>query len=113
MDYVRLGRTGMQVSGSCLGCMSYGQAKTPALMEWPWAQREAVGHPYHTRALEDGISFFDTVNVYSNGESEVVLGRAIRDFTPRDEVVIATKVWGPVRRGPNGRGLSRTHVLSE
>ena len=74
---------------------------------------EADGRPYIKRALEAGINFFDTANVYSNGESEEVLGRAIRDFTTRDEVVIATKVWGPVRRGPNGRGLSRQHILSE
>ena len=113
MNYVRLGRTGMQVSRICLGCMSYGQAKTPGLLEWPWALSEADGRPYIKRAIEDGINFFDTANVYSNGESEEVLGRAIRDFTTRDEVVIATKVWGPVRRGPNGRGLSRKHILSE
>ena len=103
----------MQVSRICLGCMSYGQAKSPGLMEWPWALGEADGRPYIKRALEAGINFFDTANVYSNGESEEVLGRAIRDFTTRDEVVIATKVWGPVRRGPNGRGLSRKHILSE
>jgi aryl-alcohol dehydrogenase-like predicted oxidoreductase len=93
--------------------MSYGQAKTPGILEWPWALSEAEGRPYLRRALEAGINFFDTANVYSNGESEEVLGRAIRDFTTRDEVVIATKVWGPVRKGPNGRGLSRKHILSE
>src|SRR6185295_2704256 len=113
MDYVRLGHTGMQVSRICLGCMSYGQAKTPGILEWPWALSEADGRPYIKRAIEGGINFFDTANVYSSGESEEVLGRAIRDFTTRDEVVIATKVWAPVRRGPNGRGLSRKHILSE
>ena len=113
MDYVRLGRTGMQVSRICLGCMSYGQAKTPGLLEWPWALSEEEGRPYIKRALEAGINFFDTANVYSNGESEEVLGRALRDFANRDEIVLATKVWGPVRRGPNGRGLSRKHILSE
>ena len=113
MDYVRLGRTGMQVSRICLGCMSYGQAKTPGILEWPWALSEAEGRPYIKRAIEAGINFFDTANVYSNGESEEVLGRAIRDFANRDEIVIATKVWGPVRRGPNGRGLSRKPILSE
>src|SRR5688572_15165476 len=113
MDYVKLGRTGMQVSRICLGCMSYGQAKTPGLLEWPWALSEADGRPYIKRALEAGINFFDTANVYSNGESEEVLGRAIRDFVPRDEVVLATKVWGPVRQGPNGRGLSRKAILAE
>ena len=113
MDYVRLGRTGMQVSRICLGCMSYGQAKTPGLLEWPWALSEEDGRPYIKRAVEAGINFFDTANVYSNGESEEVLGRALRDFANRDEIVLATKVWGPVRRGPNGRGLSRKHILSE
>jgi aryl-alcohol dehydrogenase-like predicted oxidoreductase len=113
MDYVRLGRTGMQVSRICLGCMSYGQAKMPGILEWPWALSEAEGRLHIRRALEAGVNFFDTANVYSNGESEEVLGRAIRDFTTRDEVVIATKVWGPVRKGPNGRGLSRKHILSE
>jgi 1-deoxyxylulose-5-phosphate synthase len=113
MDYVTLGRTGLQVSRICLGCMSYGQAKTPGILEWPWALSEEEGRPYIKRALEAGINFFDTANVYSNGESEEVLGRAIRDFTRRDEVVLATKVWGPVRKGPNGRGLSRKAILSE
>src|SRR6188472_3655528 len=113
MDYVRLGRTGMQVSRICLGCMSYGQAKTPGLLEWPWALSEEEGRPYIKRAVEAGINFFDTANVYSNGESEEVLGRALRDFANRDEIVLATKVWGPVRQGPNGRGLSRKHILSE
>jgi aryl-alcohol dehydrogenase-like predicted oxidoreductase len=93
--------------------MSYGQAKTPGLLEWPWALSEEEGRPYIKRALEAGINFFDTANVYSNGESEEVLGRALRDFANRDEIVLATKVWGPVRRGPNGRGLSRKHILSE
>jgi aryl-alcohol dehydrogenase-like predicted oxidoreductase len=113
MNYVRLGRTGMQVSRICLGCMSYGQAKTPGILEWPWALSEAEGRPYIKRAIESGINFFDTANVYTSGESEEVLGRAIRDFANRDEVVIATKVWGPVGRGPNSRGLSRKHILSE
>jgi aryl-alcohol dehydrogenase-like predicted oxidoreductase len=113
MDYVTLGRTGLQVSRVCLGCMSYGQAKTPGLLEWPWALSEEDGRPYIKRALEAGINFFDTANVYSNGVSEEVLGRAIRDFTQRDEVVVATKVWGPVRKGPNGRGLSRKAILAE
>jgi 1-deoxyxylulose-5-phosphate synthase len=113
MDYVTLGRTGLQVSRVCLGCMSYGQAKTPGILQWPWALSEEEGRPYLKRALEAGINFFDTANVYSGGESEEVLGRAIRDFSQRDEVVIATKVWGPVRQGPNGRGLSRKAILSE
>ena len=113
MDYVTLGRTGLQVSRICLGCMSYGQAVTPGILQWHWTLSEDDSRPYIQRALELGINFFDTANVYSNGESERVLGRAIRDFTRRDEVVIATKVWGPVWKGPNGRGLSRKAILSE
>jgi len=113
MDYVKLGNTGLQVSRVCLGCMSYGQAKTPGVLQWHWTLSEADSRPHIKRALEAGINFFDTANVYSNGESEEVLGRAIRDFTTRDEVVLATKVWGPVRQGPNGRGLSRKAILSE
>jgi 1-deoxyxylulose-5-phosphate synthase len=113
MDYVKLGHTGLQVSRICLGCMSYGQAKTPGVLQWHWTLSEEASRPHIKRALEAGINFFDTANVYSNGESEEVLGRAIRDFTTRDEVVLATKVWGPVRPGPNGRGLSRTAILSE
>jgi 1-deoxyxylulose-5-phosphate synthase len=102
VEYAHLGRTGLQVSRLCLGTMNFGpQASEPssfAMMD---------------QALELGINFFDTANVYSNGESEEVLGRAIRDFTTRDEVVLATKVWGPVRQGPNGRGLSRKAILAE
>ena len=113
MDYVKLGHTGLQVSRICLGCMSYGQAKTPGVLQWQWTLSEADSRPHIKRALEAGINFFDTANVYSNGESEEVLGRAIRDFTTRDEVVLATKVWGPVRQGPNGRGLSRKAILAE
>ena len=113
MDYVPLGRTGLQVSRICLGCMSYGQAKTPGVMQWAWTLSEQDSRPHITRAIEAGINFFDTANIYSNGESEEVLGRAIRDFARRDEVVIATKVWGPVRLGPNGRGLSRKSIMTE
>jgi 1-deoxyxylulose-5-phosphate synthase len=113
MDYVSMGRTGLQVSRVCLGCMSYGQAKTPGMLQWHWTLSEEDSRPHIKRALEAGINFFDTANVYSNGESEEVLGRAIRDFVPRDEVVLATKVWGPVRPGPNGRGLSRKAIHSE
>jgi len=93
--------------------MSYGQAKTPGILQWAWTLSEDDSRPYFKRALEAGINFFDTANVYSNGESELVLGRAVRDFTTREEVVLATKVWGPVRQGPNGRGLSRRSILSE
>ena len=113
MDYVTLGRTGMQVSRVCLGCMSYGQAKTPGVLQWHWTLDEEATRPFIKRAVEAGINFFDTANVYSNGESEEVVGRALREFARRDEVVLATKVWGPVWNGPNGRGLSRKAILSE
>jgi aryl-alcohol dehydrogenase-like predicted oxidoreductase len=93
--------------------MSYGQPETPGVLHWEWTLSEQDSRPFIRRALELGVNFFDTANVYSNGESEAILGRAIRDFAQRDEVVIATKVWGPVRKGPNGRGLSRKAVLSE
>ncbi len=112
MDYVRLGNTGLQVSRICLGCMSYGKATTGMLV-WHWTLSEEDSRPYIKSALEAGINFFDTANIYSSGQSEEVLGRAIRDFAKRDELVIATKVWGPVREGPNGRGLSRKSILSE
>jgi len=112
MDYVRLGNTGLQVSRICLGCMSYGQATT-GVIRWQWTLSEEDSRPHIKAALEAGINFFDTANVYSSGQSEEVLGRAIRDFAKRDELVIATKVWGPMREGPNGRGLSRKAILSE
>jgi aryl-alcohol dehydrogenase-like predicted oxidoreductase len=113
MEYTTLGRTGLQVSRVCLGCLSYGQAKTPGVLQWHWTLSEEDSRPHIQRALELGVNFFDTANVYSNGVSEAVLGRAIRDLTRRDEVVLATKVWGPMRPGPNGRGLSRKAILSE
>jgi 1-deoxyxylulose-5-phosphate synthase len=111
MDYVRLGRTGLQVSRVCLGCMSYGQATTG--YSHPWTLSEQDGRTFIRRALDLGINFFDTANNYSDGESEAVLGRAIRDFARRDDIVLATKVCAPVRPGPNGRGLSRKAILSE
>jgi aryl-alcohol dehydrogenase-like predicted oxidoreductase len=113
MNYIKLGNTGLQVSRLCLGCMSYGQAKTPGMLTWPWTLSEEDSRPFIKRAVDLGVNFFDTANVYSNGESEGVLGRAIRDFALRDEVVLATKVNGPMRPGPNGRGLSRKAILSE
>jgi aryl-alcohol dehydrogenase-like predicted oxidoreductase len=93
--------------------MSYGQPETPGVLRWEWTLSEQDSRPFIKRALELGINFFDTANVYSNGDSEAILGRAIHEFTRRDEVVIATKVWGPMREGPNGRGLSRKAILSE
>jgi aryl-alcohol dehydrogenase-like predicted oxidoreductase len=109
MHYTRLGRSGLKVSRLCLGCMTYG-APTE---RWPWALDEEASRPYIRRALELGLNFFDTANVYSAGASEEVLGRALRDFAKRDDVVIATKVYSPMGAGPNHMGLSRKHVMSE
>src|SRR5512136_233195 len=108
MEYVRFGSTGLKVSRICLGCMSYGQPSKG----WEWTLAEAHSRPFIQRALELGINFFDTANVYANGMSETVLGRALRDFAPRDEVVIATKVRFKMGPGPNDQGLSRKHILS-
>ena len=112
MEYVRLGNTGMHVSRLCLGCMSYGKSAS-AMLQWPWTLTEEDSRPFIKTALERGITFFDTANVYSGGASETVLGRAIRDFGRRDEVVIATKVNGPMRPDANGKGLSRKSILTE
>ena len=106
MEYVRLGSTGLKVSRLCLGMMSYGSSK------WrEWVLDEEASRPFVRRALEAGINFFDTADMYSDGASEEVLGRAIRDFARREEVVIATKVFNPMGPGANDRGLSRKHVL--
>jgi aryl-alcohol dehydrogenase-like predicted oxidoreductase len=110
MDTTRLGRTGLQISRLCLGCMSYG---VPERGAHPWSLPEDQSRPFIRRALELGLNFFDTANVYSDGTSEEILGRALRDFARRDEVVIATKVHGRMRPGPNGAGLSRKAILSE
>ena len=110
MDYVRLGNTGLKVSRICLGCMTYG---SPEKGNHAWALTEAEGRPFLSRAIELGINFFDTANVYSAGASEEVLGRAIKDFAKRDEVVIATKIHGEMRPEPNGRGLSRKAIMNE
>ncbi len=107
MQYVNLGRTGVKVSRLCLGCMSYG---TPA--ERDWMLNEEASRPFIQRALEAGINFFDTADMYSSGLSEEILGRAIRDFVPRDEVVIATKVFFPMGDKPNQSGLSRKHIMA-
>jgi 1-deoxyxylulose-5-phosphate synthase len=110
MDYLNLGKTGLKVSRVCLGCMSYG---IPERGAHPWTLDEARSRPFLARALELGINFFDTSNSYSDGTSEEILGRAVRDLTRRDEVAIATKVFYPLRKGPNGRGLSRKAILTE
>lgn len=108
MEFIRLGSTGMKVSRICLGCMSFGQPNE----QRPWALREEQSRPLIRRALELGINFFDTADVYSNGMSEEVVGRALRDFAARDEIVIASKVYGEMGPGPNDGGLSRKHILS-
>ena len=110
MEYVKLGRTGLEVSRICLGCMSYG---TPDRGNHAWSIGEEEARPFIKRALEAGINFFDTANRYSAGSSEEILGRAIKDFARRDEVVIATKVYGRMRPGPNGAGLSRKAIMIE
>ncbi|MFC4810428.1 aldo/keto reductase [Paenibacillus sp. GCM10023250] len=110
MEYTRLGRTGLEVSKICLGCMSYGMPDRGA---HTWTLDEEKSRPFIRKALELGINFFDTANVYSDGTSEEVVGRALKDFARREEVVIATKVHGRMRPGPNGAGLSRKAILSE
>jgi aryl-alcohol dehydrogenase (NADP+) len=107
MDYVRLGSTGLKVSRICLGTMTYGSKK------WrEWVLEEDESRPFIRRALELGINFFDTADMYSVGVSEEILGRALRDFGPgRDRVVVATKVFNPMGDDPNQRGLSRKHIM--
>lgn len=110
MDYVKLGNTGMDVSRLCLGCMSFG---VPERGNHRWVLNEEESRPFIKRALEFGINFFDTANVYSDGTSEEIVGRALKDYAKRDEVVIATKVHGRMHMGPNGAGLSRKAIMSE
>ncbi len=110
MDTVRFGSTGLQVSRLCLGCMTYG---APERGHHPWSLDEAASRPLIRQAIEAGINFLDTANVYSDGHSEEIVGRAIRDFARRDEIVLATKVHGRMRPGPNGAGLSRKAILAE
>jgi aryl-alcohol dehydrogenase (NADP+) len=106
MEYVRFGRTGLKVSRICLGTMTYGASA------WrPWVLDEPESIPFIARAIECGINFFDTADMYSLGMSEQVLGRALKGLVPRDQVVIATKVFYPVGNGPNDRGLSRKHIM--
>lgn len=106
MKFANLGRSGLKVSRICLGMMTYGSP------QWrPWVLTEEQGRPFVRQAVEMGINFFDTADQYSNGLSEEILGRALRDFARREEVVIATKVWFPMGPGPNQRGLSRVHIL--
>lgn len=108
MDYVRFGNTGLMVSRLCLGTMTYGKPTE----RWPWALDEQQSRPFIQKALELGINFFDTADVYSAGASEEVVGKALRDFAKRDEVVLATKVFNPMGPGQNNKGLSRKHIMS-
>jgi len=108
MDYIKLGNTGMKVSKICLGTMTYGKPSE----RWPWALNEDESRPFIKKALELGINFFDTADMYSYGDSEEIVGTALRDFASRDEVVIATKVFNPMSKDPNDAGLSRKHIMS-
>lgn len=110
MEYIKLGNTGLDVSRFCLGCMSFGEAE-----KWihQWVLNEEQSRSIIKKALDLGINFFDTANVYSMGTSEEFLGRALKDYANRDEVVLATKVHGRMHKGPNGAGLSRKAIMSE
>ncbi|AZN42756.1 aldo/keto reductase [Paenibacillus albus] len=110
MEYVKLGNTGLDVSRLCLGCMSFGVAE-----KWthPWVLNEEKSHPVIKRALDLGINFFDTANIYGTGSSEEIVGRALKDYANRDEIVIATKVFFRMNEGPNGAGLSRKAIMSQ
>jgi len=110
MKYTKLGSSGLEVSRICLGCMSFGE-ESPGAHDW--SLDEAASRPIIEKALDLGINFFDTANAYSIGSSEEITGRALRDMANRDEVVIATKVYFPVRRGRNARGLSRKAIMTE
>ena len=110
MDYVKLGTTGLDVSPICLGCMTYGD---PGRGNHSWTLPEDQSRPLIKQAVDAGINFFDTANVYSDGSSEEIVGRALADFTRREDIVLATKVHGRMRPGPNGAGLSRRAILSE
>jgi aryl-alcohol dehydrogenase-like predicted oxidoreductase len=110
VEYVKLGRTGLDVSRICLGCMSFGD---PGRGGHPWSLDEEASRPLIRQALEAGINFFDTANVYSLGSSEEITGRALKDFARRDEIVLATKVFSTMRDEPNGTGLSRKAIMTE
>jgi len=110
MQYVKLGHTGLDVSPICIGCMGFGD---PSRGYPAWTLDEEASRPVIRRAIEAGINFFDTANLYSHGSSEEILGRALRDFTSRDSVVIATKLAAPMRHGPNAAGLSRKAIMTE
>jgi 1-deoxyxylulose-5-phosphate synthase len=110
MDIVKFGKTGLEVSRLCIGCMTYGISERGT---HPWTLSEEKSRPLIKQALELGINFFDTANVYSDGTSEEIVGRALKDFVKRDDVVLATKVNSRMRKGPNGAGLSRKAIFAE
>jgi len=108
MEYIRFGHTGLMVSRLCLGCMTYGKPTE----RWPWALDEAKSRPFFEKAVEMGINFFDTADVYTAGESERVTGKTLWSLASRDSIVLATKVFNPMGPGPNDKGLSRKHIMS-
>ncbi|MBS4197025.1 aldo/keto reductase [Lederbergia citri] len=110
MEYAKLGNTGLDVSRLCLGCMSFG---VPERGIAPWSLNEEKSRPIIKKALDLGINFFDTANIYSDGTSEEIVGRALNDYANRDEIVLATKVYFRMHDGPNGAGLSRKAIMSE
>jgi len=110
MDYIKLGRTGLDISPLCLGCMTYGVSE---LGTHAWTLDEVRSRPLIRQAVEAGINFFDTANMYSAGTSEEIVGRALKEFTRREEIVLATKVYYPMHKGPNSGGLSRKAIMYE
>ncbi len=109
MDYVRLGNTGLKVSRLCLGCMTYGD---PAKGHHSWVLPEDQAMPFFQEAWEAGINFFDTADMYAIGTSEEITGKAMKELAPRDQVVLATKIYNPMSKAPNDRGLSRKHIMA-
>src|SRR6476660_7707740 len=110
MNYTRLGKSGLKVSRLCIGCMSFG---VPERGPHPWSLPEGETRPFIRQAIEAGINFFDTANVYSDGTSEEIVGKLLKEFASRDEIVLATKVHGRMRPDANGAGLSRKAILTE
>src|ERR1700712_1974478 len=111
MDYARLGSTGLKVSRLALGCMSYGDPTSPGAHEW--SLDDDAAEPFFQQAVELGITFWDTANVYQAGTSEEVVGRAIKRYSRREDIVLATKVFGRMHDGPGGQGLSRKAILEQ
>ena len=108
MEYTNLGKTGLKVSKICLGCMSFGDAK---IRKWSLNEKESM--PFFKKAIESGINFFDTANMYSRGASEIITGKGLKEYAKREEIVLASKVFFPMREEPNGGGLSRKAIMTE